>query len=257
VTQAAAPASRSSVGSPGPWSSNSTQAAQENTWQGPGGKPPLSNTHLRPGPPSLASGSAPSSARPRPLSGGGRTAPPVLPASCRGPEVRASHSTPRAAGMITSPRSSHAGSVAVHRHRIAWDEPDGAGPSFVGPSDGAVPGNVERAKSTGAHGGRDVRGLRGSHPLVYQVGRGRGTPFVQASVCPRPTLVLRAAWGLAPFGTRPHFLSPSTFRRLGRSPSALEAGPEVVARNARPDAARRSPRMPRLVLALQAPLWFG
>lgn len=59
MTQAAAPASRSSVGSPGLRSSTSRQAAQENTWQGPGGKaaaqqhppytkPALPSSRLRP-----------------------------------------------------------------------------------------------------------------------------------------------------------------------------------------------------------------
>lgn len=70
--------------------------------------------------------------------------------------------------MITSPWSTHAGFVAVCRHSVAWDEPDGAGPIVVGPRDGAVPGNVGRAKNTGAHGGRDVRGLRGPHTLACQ-----------------------------------------------------------------------------------------
>lgn len=156
--------------------------------------------------------------------------------------------------MLTSPRRSHAVVLPVCRRRVAGDEPDGAGPTVAGPRDGAVPGNVGRAKSTGAHGGRDVRGLRGPDTLAYQVGRRRGTPLVHhpsALVPPESSGRPGVSRLLVPDPTCCHLLP---FHAEGSLlPSALEAGPEVVARNARPYSVLAARTC---AAALQPPLWF-
>lgn len=91
-------------------SPNSLQAAN-NTQRGGQQPQRLRNTSSGPSPPGRAP-PLPSPAH-RGKERDGRTPLSVRPASCLRPEVRASHSAPRAAGMITNARGSHAACSAV------------------------------------------------------------------------------------------------------------------------------------------------
>lgn len=87
---------------------------QNRTHGGAASSPPAAQKHQLQTKPSWA-GSAPSQPRPPKCreGGDGRTSLSVRPAACLRPEVRASHSAPRAAGMITNARGSHAACSAV------------------------------------------------------------------------------------------------------------------------------------------------